>query len=484
MKRAGRRYAECFLRPCLTLLDPRLTDPQVSFIDRARVALLLLGQAEADHDTQLVYYLMQEIRFASSSKKEGNIENFLDLALELGLVTKMVQYISHPDQCIQNETVWIYANVAAVSSGGCKALLDHGILPQIIHCLETSNDEDVKDNCIWMIANFAAESPDYTRLVLKGGFPRAFIDMIRQTSLHTNTVQHCCWVISNVFRGKELDKIVSQTDRRVMVDFLIQNFSIKEEETRCELLYSIARMLKNDDQLRNYAVSRLNFDTLASLLDPSCESVCMGAARLVGNISTGTNEEAQLMVDHGILEKLVPLLAVKGNDKLRQEALWVISNLAAGPSAHKQRIIDSGIVDATKELLKNCKDKKSRKEVAFVIGNLSSDGTDEQCKKLFADGAIDMLMMMIDDNFDVTTQTVLEGIEQLIKRNKEAAQDLEKKGYLERIVALQLHPSKGVFNTVVRLLRGNFEEEDEFEALINVARAPAEPGAVGRISGQ
>ncbi len=73
------------------------------------------------------------------------------------------------------------------------------------------------------------------------------------------------------------------------------------------------------------------------LLHPE-QAISIPSLRILGNITTGTDEETQIVMKAGILGGLKQLLA-SPIKSLRKEACWVLSNIAAGTSGQVDMLL-------------------------------------------------------------------------------------------------------------------------------------------------
>lgn len=65
--------------------------------------------------------------------------------------------------------------------------------------------------------------------------------------------------------------------------------------------------------------------------------------RAVGNIVTGTDEQTQKVLNCGALNHF-PALLTHHKEKINKEAVWFLSNITAGSRDQVQLVIDSGLI--------------------------------------------------------------------------------------------------------------------------------------------
>ena len=65
--------------------------------------------------------------------------------------------------------------------------------------------------------------------------------------------------------------------------------------------------------------------------------------RAVGNIVTGTDDQTQHVLNCGALHHF-PTLLSHHKEKINKEAVWFLSNITAGSREQVQLVIDSGLI--------------------------------------------------------------------------------------------------------------------------------------------
>jgi len=71
--------------------------------------------------------------------------------------------------------------------------------------------------------------------------------------------------------------------------------------------------------------------------------VLVPALRTVGNIVTGNDMQTQVIINCGALQCLLQLLTSSHKKSIKKEACWTISNITAGTKEQIQNVLDAGI---------------------------------------------------------------------------------------------------------------------------------------------
>eukprot|EP01022_Parablepharisma_sp_SALTPOND_P013859 TRINITY_DN185_c0_g2_i1.p1 TRINITY_DN185_c0_g2~~TRINITY_DN185_c0_g2_i1.p1 ORF type:complete len:484 (-),score=43.08 TRINITY_DN185_c0_g2_i1:105-1556(-) len=465
MIKAGKYYMERFLRPGLTQLDPRLTDIRVSYLDRVAIASDFLEQGV--DDPLMVYYLIVQIRRTSAVADKVSFEKFIELALDTNLLLRLKPFLDLRDPVLLSETVWIYTNIAASSSCGCSELSEHGIIQKIIDLFPAS-DIETKINCVWAIANYAADNEKTRAHVMKSRFITDFIQLLKAKNLPYSLLRNCCWTINNLFRKKS--EKLSVNDERTLIDFLIRNIGINDLESQSSVLFTLSRFTEGAQETVQYITKNLDYSLLFSLLDPNQMSICVPAMRIIGNVTSGDDSDVDMLIAAGVLPPYINLLMNGRKSTLLRETAWGLSNIAAGTLVQKQKLVEAGIVGAIHTCLEKSKtDIAVLKELAFVISNLFSMANEELVEKLIKEGSIEIMkeFMRIEDAKILAV--ILEGFDEMLKQGKKIVDEVEKSGCLALFEKCQIHPDQRVYELAYKILDRYFEKEDEFENIINNA---------------
>ena len=96
--------------------------------------------------------------------------------------------------------------------------------------------------------------------------------------------------------------------------------------------------------------------------------------------------QTQIVIICGALRQLQALLS-SPKDGIRKEACWAISNITSGTKDQIQCVLDANIVPPLVELLKNA-ELDIKKEAAWAISNLTISGNKTQVAYLVTQGVI------------------------------------------------------------------------------------------------
>lgn len=152
---------------------------------------------------------------------------------------------------------------------------------------------------------------------------------------------------------------------------------------------------------------------LVPLLSHREVKVQTAALRAVGNIVTGTDEQTQTVLNHDALSHF-PALLNHPKEKINKEAVWFLSNITAGNQQQVQAVIDHGLVPLIIQHLTKG-EFQTQKEAAWAISNLTISGSKTQVAYLVAQGVIAPFCSLLGVKDTQVVQVVLDGINNLLK---------------------------------------------------------------------
>ncbi|KAI7732172.1 hypothetical protein M8C21_018454 [Ambrosia artemisiifolia] len=184
-----------------------------------------------------------------------------------------------------------------------------------------------------------------------------------------------------------------------------------------------------------------------------------------------SNDEEHI-IESGALPCLLSFLTHNHKKSIKKEACWTISNITAGSKEQIQNVIEAGLIAPLVFLLQTA-EFDIKKEAAWAISNATSGGTNEQIKYLVSEGCIKPLcdLLVCPDPRIVTVS--LEGLENILKvgemeknsgNNGDVnlyAQLIDDAEGIEKIENLQSHNNHEIYEKAVKILEAYWMEEEE-----------------------
>lgn len=208
---------------------------------------------------------------------------------------------------------------------------------------------------------------------------------------------------------------------------------------------------------------------LIPLLSHKEVKVQTAALRAVGNIVTGTDEQTQVVLNYGALQHF-PALLTHNKEKICKEAVWFLSNITAGNQSQVQAVIDAELLP---KIIHNLSkgEFQTQKEAAWAISNLTIGGTREQVAELIKNGVIGPFCDLLSCKDAQVIQVVLDGINNMLKMAgpecDQLANMIEECSGVEKIENLQNHDNVQIYKLAYEIIEQYFSGDVSFKDITN-----------------
>ena len=150
------------------------------------------------------------------------------------------------------------------------------------------------------------------------------------------------WTVSNLFRGKPQPR--ERFVRLALPQLTVVLRRSKDIDMLTHCCWAISYMSEGDNRRVNEVLQSGVAPMLIELLGHSSDCIQVPALRACGNIVSADDPNVtQVMMDAGCIAPLKALLGHTRKD-LRREAAWMISNITAGSHEQIQCVIDGGLI--------------------------------------------------------------------------------------------------------------------------------------------
>uniref|UniRef100_A0A915HRL8 Uncharacterized protein n=1 Tax=Romanomermis culicivorax TaxID=13658 RepID=A0A915HRL8_ROMCU len=194
------------------------------------------------------------------------------------------------------------------------------------------------------------------------------------------------------------------------------------------------------------------------------------AVRAAGNIATGTDEQTQSLIDHGILPVLEGLLD-QSKEAVVREVCWLISNITAGNQSQLEIVVKQNLeifAKLNRSIIGNTS-QKVRKEATWSVCNALTGSSNEQLKKIVETGCIPAICYMLYVQQDEKLlMTVLSALRRVLDVGAEEYRSvtgrnvyeilIEECGGLEKFFCLKNHQSSNIRFECYEILGQHFAD--------------------------
>jgi len=308
--------------------------------------------------------------FALRKMIAGDCAPILHAACEVGLLDQVVQWVERSDQPqLQYEAVLIASTVAASSIKYTQLLVARGLLKGLVCALESISDR-TREEALSALANTASVCASAADQLAELSTVK---QVVERCDLSSNANKYTCWLLSTIAHGKSLEDI-----QHFALPFLLAQLTATKD---LEVLIDCCQVLSC---LSHKAVQALidcdAVPRLSGLLGSCQYGVQLAALRTLGDLSTGSDGQAQALLSPCVLSPLVKMVD-SGRKQIRKEAVWILSNLCVGPAGHITHLLEEGILPKVVALVSS-EDLDTCREACWVLNNIVLHGNTQQVRTL------------------------------------------------------------------------------------------------------
>jgi len=294
-------------------------------------------------------------------------------------------------------------------------------------------------------------------------------DLGASSTSQLTMLRNATWTLSNLVRGKPPPRweLVAP-----VLSPLVQLIHHSDEEVLVDACWALSYICEPSERIA-FLIASGALPRLVELLHHACPNVQTPALRCVGNVATGSEDQAQAVLACDALSAITRLLE-SGKRDIKKEACWTLSNLTAGSSAQIDAVCASGLLPSLLHLVRH-EEFDIKKEGAHALCNACVGGSAQTISGLVYLGVLPALCSLLEAPDAELLLAVVEALEATLaagEANSTAGVNrcvelIDEAGGIERLEALQLHENAEVYGKVVRLLDTYFgTDEPETDAAI------------------
>lgn len=331
--------------------------------------------------------------------------------VEFGVVMEMVNKI-------RVEAAWVITNISSGTTQQTKVVIDSGAVPLLVQMLLDSND-GVVDQSVWALGNIAGDSEGMRDIILETGALRVILGLLvklYESAAHIKIVRNLTWLLSNLNRGRNPPP--SDENMRASLELLFKLVEMRDPEVVSDAFWALSYIvdvsmecsdvvLGSNTMGRTYGLleafsNKLSGGTYVSEDAKVCLYAISPIIRMIGNIVTGSDEQTSVLVRMGFLKFFKPIfyrLENKKQPRLRKEMCWALSNITAGTVEQTQAVVDAGLVALLVDAMSSY-ELFIRKEACWAVSNVLY-----HCSVKF-----EWLKVLMDNNVVDSLQSYLEAV--------------------------------------------------------------------------
>jgi len=397
-----------------------------------------------------------------------NRELLIQEVLERNWIPLLLGWLQlHQRPSVQVEALWALTNIAAGTgngepntsrgSGEQHVLMKHGAIPILIGLLSSPNDE-VLEQALWVLGNMAGEGISARDSVLGHGVLSPLVGCLERNTCSLSMLRIGSWTLSNLCDAQPRPVLDIHLILPVLAK-LLQNVDAEVLSHTCWTLSHIC------DGPSTHIKAVVDTDVcwrLVQLLMHRSWRVTKPALRAIGNIVCAEDETdyTQQILECGAVPCLRHLIS-HNNREIQKEACWTLSNISAGTIEQIQNVLDSGSIPSLVKLsAASDTDPEVKNEACWVVLNATSCGSDYQIEYMVKHGCVAVLCGLLCEPSMV--MMALEGLERILQVGEDEAKRIGCSNPYAKLLStnkleeLEHHKSNAIAKRATRIWKQHF----------------------------
>ncbi|CAK9074917.1 unnamed protein product [Durusdinium trenchii] len=367
-------------------------DPSIGPLQQMDTLKLMIMSSSREH----------QIDAATHYRKILSIERDppIDTVLETGIGPRLLELCQVDESPqLQFETLWAICNIVSGSQDQTTAMVQLDAVSIITKVLTESKNFDVLEQGVWALGNIAGDSVPHRNHCFDAGALPIVLQILDSTT-KISCARNAVWTVSNFCRGKPAPDLVELIPViPVIARYLRES---QDQEVICDALWCMSYISDGPNANIQAVIDSGICNRLVELLAHAATLVQTPALRTVANLVTGDDAQTDAILACNPYDAMLSLLKSQKN-KIRQECCWMISNICAGTLSQIHQVHDKGLLSALNTLAKDT-EFSVRKEVAFAFSNASEK--EEMARTLIESGSMQAIQEMMRTQHDERIQNL------------------------------------------------------------------------------
>lgn len=271
-------------------------------------------------------------------------------------------------------------------------------------------------------------------------------------------LRNLSWVFVNICRNKNPPPPIEVSQQLVPVlAYMLEHY--QDDSITIDVVWTISYITDHGNDSIQLVIESGIVSRIVPILSNEDTKLLTPALRVVGNIATGTDDQTQAILDLRVLSYLPKLLDHK-KERVKREALWLLSNITAGRENQIQELVEFDIIPI---VIANFSRGAYmlQKEAAWVISNMCFNGTDDQIRYLVKNNVIEAISKLLNIKDVQIIRILLEALAKIFKcfepNHQVIAYEMEKHNGLDAIEELQQHENEEIYKFAFEIIDKYFE---------------------------
>lgn len=255
-------------------------------------------------------------------------------------------------------------------------------------------DENLAETAIWCLSNLGADSLKCREKLVSGGTLQILIEKLKNSHKMQNTI---LWAIRNLIEGiSDLPDPLTANLLQLIKPLL----KLKSSESYIETLWIFSVLTDGSSNQVEKLIKSKCLTLVLSSLQSNSTKVITPSIRSIGNIAAGTSKQAQILLDHNVLDIIYTVLDKFPNKStIKKYSFWALSNLTSGIKPQIDIIVKHPVLIKAVVGINDC-DNRIRKEAITIAYNVAKLGSVESVRALVNVGIIKEGKSFLEDSLD------------------------------------------------------------------------------------